>query len=104
MADAYFGTLIIVTAVVALASAAFGGADVFNCDDPNDCTGAALSDIGDFDFQDLVDILQVLFIILGDVLELLSFAGIEGIPSMISGFLQIVLGVGWLSWIISVVI
>lgn len=104
MADSYFSILIVATGIISLASLAFGGSDVFTCDDPNDCTSAAIADISDFDFTDLIDILQFFFVFFGDLLELLGFGFLDEVPVLLTAFLQIVLSVGWLGWIISVVV
>lgn len=104
MADSYFSILIVTTGILAIGSLAFGGSDTFTCPNPNDCTSAAIQDITDFDFTDLLDIIQFFFIFFGDLLELLSFSFLEEVPIFLTAFLQITLAVGWLGWIISVVV
>lgn len=95
------GTLLLVTAAVTVTSSILGAGNVFECDDPNDCTGAAIDDIADFDLTDIIDVLQFLFIFVGDLLELGSFAWLPGMDPTIQVFLQFFLVFGWVIGIVS---
>lgn len=88
--------LLIITLAVLLTSIAFGGGNVFECADSDDCTFAAIRDIADFQLDDLLDIPQVPFIVLGDVLDLITFSFIGGLAEIIGLVLTFVLFLGWL--------
>jgi len=65
---------------------------------------AAIRDIADFDLDDIIDVLQIFAIFLGDLLELLTFGSIEDVPVMIRFGVGFILGAGWLFVILDFVL
>lgn len=96
----YLPILVPYTAIVFVISLFLGTTNAFICDNPNNCTSAAMEDISDFDISDILDIGQFLFILAGDLIEAFSFPFLADVPIMRT-IMILTITLPWLVYIVT---